>query len=101
MMLTPWGPSAVPIGGAGLALPAGICSFTTALTRFAMLIPFFLSILIQHGLPGRPQGCAPTLHSRIGRPSVYGRGAPLRSPWHTRVRFSLSAGNPELLVFLA
>src|ERR1700682_5390252 len=37
MILTPWGPSAVPIGGAGLALPAGICSFTTALTRFAML----------------------------------------------------------------
>src|SRR6266702_6781771 len=37
MMLTPWGPSAVPIGGAGLALPAGICSFTTALTRFAIL----------------------------------------------------------------
>src|SRR5579863_5651829 len=38
IMLTPWGPSAVPIGGAGLALPAGICSFTTALTRFAMLV---------------------------------------------------------------
>src|SRR5712692_3897932 len=37
MMLTPWGPSAVPMGGAGLAFPAGICSFTTALTRFAML----------------------------------------------------------------
>ncbi len=28
MMLTPCGPSAVPTGGAGVALPAGICSFT-------------------------------------------------------------------------
>src|SRR4051795_7821593 len=28
MMLTPWGPSAVPTGGAGVALPAGIWSFT-------------------------------------------------------------------------
>src|SRR6266851_4140232 len=26
MMLTPCGPSAVPTGGAGVALPAGICS---------------------------------------------------------------------------
>src|SRR6202011_4756863 len=31
IMLGPWGPSAVPIGGAGLALPAGKGSFTTAL----------------------------------------------------------------------
>src|SRR5579859_160035 len=38
IILTPCGPSAVPIGGAGLALPAGICSLTTALTRFAMLV---------------------------------------------------------------
>src|SRR5947209_4028111 len=38
MMLTPCGPSAVPIGGAGLAFPAGICSLTTALTRFAILL---------------------------------------------------------------
>src|SRR5437588_2048359 len=38
IMLTPWGPSAVPTGGAGLAFPAGICSLTTALTRFAILV---------------------------------------------------------------
>src|SRR5437588_12159288 len=38
IMLTPCGPSAVPTGGAGLALPAGICSLTTALTRFAILV---------------------------------------------------------------
>src|SRR3954463_12791415 len=30
MMLTPCGPSAVPTGGAGVALPAAIWSFTTA-----------------------------------------------------------------------
>src|SRR5580704_16400804 len=28
MILTPCGPSAVPTGGAGVALPAGICSLT-------------------------------------------------------------------------
>src|SRR5213594_4060207 len=36
MMLTPCGPSAVPTGGAGVALPAAIWSFTTACTFFAM-----------------------------------------------------------------
>ena len=28
MMLTPCGPRAVPTGGAGVALPAGICNLT-------------------------------------------------------------------------
>src|SRR5579871_2673512 len=28
MMFTPCGPNAVPTGGAGVALPAGICNFT-------------------------------------------------------------------------
>src|SRR5712691_6824479 len=37
MMLTPCGPSAVPTGGAGVAFPAGSCSRTTALTRFAIV----------------------------------------------------------------
>src|SRR3984885_5649467 len=32
MMLTPWGPSAVPTGGAGVAFPAAIWSFTIACT---------------------------------------------------------------------
>src|SRR5438067_8235273 len=36
MMLTPCGPSAVPTGGAGVAFPAGICSFTCAVTFFAI-----------------------------------------------------------------
>src|SRR4029453_539160 len=37
MMLTPCGPSAVPTGGAGVALPPGIWSFTIAWTFFATL----------------------------------------------------------------
>src|ERR671927_1447213 len=36
MMLTPCGPSAVPTGGAGVALPAAIWSFTTACTFLAI-----------------------------------------------------------------
>src|SRR5579863_4294654 len=39
MMLTPCGPSAVPTGGAGVALPAGICNFTIALIFFAIYSP--------------------------------------------------------------
>src|SRR5262247_1505410 len=34
MMFTPCWPSAGPTGGEGFALPAGICSFTTAWTFF-------------------------------------------------------------------
>src|SRR4029079_18135059 len=37
MMFTPCGPSAVPTGGAGVALPAWIWSFTIACTFFAMI----------------------------------------------------------------
>src|SRR6188472_4164733 len=36
MMLMPCGPRAVPTGGAGLALPAGICNFTNPVTFFAI-----------------------------------------------------------------
>src|ERR1700730_9448680 len=39
MMLTPCGPSAVPTGGAGVALPAAIWSFTIAVIFFAILKP--------------------------------------------------------------
>src|SRR5687768_13720192 len=38
MMLTPCGPSAVPTGGAGVALPAAIWSFTIACTFFAITL---------------------------------------------------------------
>src|SRR4029079_583065 len=38
MMLTPCGPSAVPTGGAGVALPAAIWSFTIAWTFLAIRV---------------------------------------------------------------
>src|SRR3954453_22842877 len=38
MMLMPCGPSAVPTGGAGLAFPAGIWSFTKPDTFFAITL---------------------------------------------------------------
>src|SRR5450755_20799 len=37
MMFTPCGPSAVPTGGAGVALPAGICNLTCPVTFFAIV----------------------------------------------------------------
>src|SRR6185436_14917396 len=40
MILTPWGPSAVPTGGAGVAFPAAIWSFTIACTFFAIFSNF-------------------------------------------------------------
>src|SRR3954470_23882103 len=40
MMLIPCGPSAVPTGGAGLAFPAGIWSFTKPVAFFATLPPW-------------------------------------------------------------
>ncbi len=43
MMFTPCWPRAGPTGGAGFALPAGICNFTIALISFAMTtLPQFL-----------------------------------------------------------
>src|SRR5579863_4955351 len=45
MMLTPCGPRAVPTGGAGVALPAGICNFTMAF--------IFLAITFSSELPRR------------------------------------------------
>src|SRR3954452_2492927 len=39
MMFTPWGPSAVPTGGAGVAAPAGHCSLTIALIFLAISSP--------------------------------------------------------------
>src|SRR5690348_5561607 len=38
MMLTAWGPNPVPTGGAGVALPAGSCSLTIALTLLAIYL---------------------------------------------------------------
>src|SRR5437763_4035824 len=52
MMLTPCGPTAVPTGGAGVALPAGICSFTCAVIFFAIGLNLFH--LQEFQLHGRP-----------------------------------------------
>src|SRR4051794_12200015 len=43
MMLTPWGPSAVPTGGAGVAAPAWSCTLTSAAIFFFGGIPVSLS----------------------------------------------------------
>ena len=40
MMLTPWGPRAVPTGGAGVAAPAGIWILTIAATRLFAIYSF-------------------------------------------------------------
>src|SRR5579864_8130638 len=53
MMLTPWGPSAVPTGGAGVAFPAGICNFTCAVTFFAIMSSLLVETPAQQGLSGR------------------------------------------------
>src|SRR5574338_841878 len=56
MMLTCAWPSAGPTGGAGVALPAGICSFTKPVAFFAMYFVSFQpsaftnSYLFFHGL---------------------------------------------------
>src|SRR5215470_20362861 len=39
MMFKPCGPSAVPTGGAGVALPAGNCNLIVVWTFFAMFLP--------------------------------------------------------------
>ena len=41
--MMPCGPRAVPTGGAGFALPAGICNFTNPVTFFAIQTPCELS----------------------------------------------------------
>src|SRR5688572_30518020 len=48
MMFTPCGPKAVPTGGAGLAAPAGHCSFTSAVTFLAMWFPSFRTLRRRH-----------------------------------------------------
>src|SRR4051812_23869184 len=42
MIATPWGPNAVPTGGAGVAWPAGIWILTTASTLFLAMTAFSL-----------------------------------------------------------
>jgi len=44
MMATPWGPSAVPTGGAGVAWPAGIWILTTVRTFFFAIAVFLFYV---------------------------------------------------------
>src|SRR5271156_1160755 len=76
MMLTPCGPSAVPTGGAGVALPAGICNFTEPVIFFAILLSRSLFTYRSFTELQRP------LHDCRG--SERPRSAPLRSRFAAR-----------------
>src|SRR6266567_1516434 len=54
MMLTPWGPSAVPTGGAGVALPAANCSLMVVCIFFGGIVRY-LKILsyVRRNVPPR------------------------------------------------
>src|ERR1700722_17672041 len=58
MILTPWGPKAVPTGGAGLAWPAGICILTIALIFFAMAFSLRADACPPRAFSGRPKPAA-------------------------------------------
>src|SRR5437867_5324113 len=62
MMLTPCWPSAGPTGGAGVAFPAGICSFTKPITFFAIAhLPRPAPFACGRGAIGWPAQHAPGL----------------------------------------
>src|SRR6187401_3063032 len=54
MMLTPWGPRAVPTGGAGVAAPAWSCTLTSAAIFFLGGIPCLPSLVVMTGLTSLP-----------------------------------------------
>src|SRR3954453_18271888 len=64
MMLMPWGPNAVPTGGAGVAPPAWIWILTTAASFFfAILIaPFTANALMASLVASRIHRLVPDLH---------------------------------------
>src|SRR4051794_500264 len=49
MMLTPWGPRAVPTGGAGVAAPACSCTLTSAAIFFLGGIPLTSFWVVRRG----------------------------------------------------
>src|SRR5213080_5007161 len=57
MMFTPWGPRAVPTGGAGVAAPAWSCTLTSAAIFFLGGIPCS-SLSRGHDGAGAPATCA-------------------------------------------
>src|SRR3954469_25045567 len=62
MMLMPWGPSAVPTGGAGVACPAGIWIFTTAASFFFAIL--LCSVRWNRSARDRVRLCLPA-HSAV------------------------------------
>src|SRR5215471_20862803 len=50
MMLTPCGPSAVPTGGAGVALPAGNCNLMVVCSFFGGMFPLPQNLVLSGGL---------------------------------------------------
>src|SRR5688572_29585711 len=64
MMFTPWGPRAVPTGGAGVAAPACSCTLTRAAIFFLGGIPSSLSRGPDGGRP-LPHGVAQLIVLRV------------------------------------
>src|SRR4051812_28094516 len=66
MMFTPWGPSAVPTGGAGVAAPACSCTLTSAAI-------FFLGGILLLSLVVMTRGCSALCHlSQVSIPGDRG-----------------------------
>src|SRR6516165_9570833 len=61
IMFTPWGPSAVPTGGAGVALPAGSCNLMVVCTFFGGIVPLPQFLCSREF---RPPGSAQLFHAR-------------------------------------
>src|SRR5687768_1622050 len=80
MMLTPCGPSAVPTGGAGVAAPAGHCSFTIALIFLAISSP--VSSARQGDSHNDPCGSGVLLIPSVARDLI--RWSPSAASWILR-----------------
>src|SRR4029450_8219750 len=65
MMATPWGPSAVPTGGAGVACPAGIWILTAASTFF-LAMGFPLAVMGADEFRGAIRGSRQSPSSELG-----------------------------------
>src|ERR1700739_957241 len=75
MMFTPCGPSAVPTGGAGVALPAGSCNLMVVCTFFGGMFPLPQNFHGGVNTPlQKPLGSAQLFHA--GKIEFNRRGAP-------------------------
>src|SRR5215208_6469268 len=89
MMLTPWGPRAVPTGGAGVAAPAGTCSLTMALIFLAISSP----------VASAPYGATPAITRAVaGAVTLSGaKGPKLRSGLFAALRVTTLV-SPQLQI---